>query len=334
MNSGTIWLRKKDCVAMNSPPIILDAEAVDRLLPQVHVLDEMRQLFRDLGQSQAVQPPQTLTLLPEDKGDFITYLGAINSSKTFGAKLSPYLVSDSKPVITAWTILMYSETGQPLCLCDSGRLTTERTAATTALAVDLLAGKEASKIAIIGAGAVAKAHWRMVQKIRPWQKVQVYSPSLANDEANMAQWQDLCPGVTLADSPDNAARFADVVMLCTSSGTPVLSTSAVAPNALVTSISTNVAQAHEVAPEFLAHAQVYCDNRATTPDTAGEMVLAARDHGWSAESVCGDLAELSVGICALPATTSPVFFRSVGLGLEDIAIAGAIYRAALSNQSN
>lgn len=84
-------------------------------------------------------------------------------------------------------------------------------------------------------------------------------------------------------------------MLCTSSGTPVLDATVVAPDALVTSISTNAAEAHEIAPAFLASAQVYCDYRETTPASAGEMVLAARDHGWSADQLRGDLAGLAAG---------------------------------------
>jgi len=158
--------------------MILDADAVERLLPQVDVLQEMRQLFVGLGNAQAVQPPQSLTLLPEDKGDFITYLGADTNAGVFGAKLSPYLVTTSKPIITAWTVLMSAKTGQPLCLSDAGRLTTERTAATTALAVELLARKDTQNIAFIGSGPVALAHWRHVQALRPWLQVHVYSPNL------------------------------------------------------------------------------------------------------------------------------------------------------------
>ena len=317
---------------MNNLPIILDAATVDKLLPNVDVLAEMRELFIGLGRDQAVQPPQTVTLLPEDKGDFITYLGAMTNTNVFGAKLSPYLVTGGKPIITAWTVLMSVETGQPLCLCDSGKLTTERTAATSALAVDLLARKDAQHIAIIGSGAVAKAHWRYVQALRPWQEVRVYSQNLANDKENWAQWQAICPNAILAGSADDAARDAGVVMLCTSSGTPVLDHAALAPNALVTSISTNVAQAHEIAPDFLTSAQVYCDYRVTTPSTAGEMVLATRDHGWSAADIHGDLAELSVGSSESPDASRPIFFRSVGLGLEDIAIANTIYRAACAQK--
>ncbi|AXI46273.1 ornithine cyclodeaminase [Sulfitobacter sp. SK012] len=317
---------------MTTPPITLDATAVEVLLPQVDVLQEMRQLFIGLGNAQAVQPPQTLALLSEDKGDFITYLGADTNAGVFGAKLSPYLLTSGKPIITAWTVLMSAQTGQPLCLCDAGALTTERTAATTALAIDLLAHQDAKRIAIIGSGPVAAAHWRHVQKLRPWQQVHVSSPNLKKDSDNWAHWQSVCPNVILADSAEAAAQDADVVMLCTSSGSPVVDHTKLSSNALVTSISTNAHQAHEVSPAFLTHAQVYCDYRATTPATAGEMVLAARDHGWTVADLRGDLAELSVGTCPIPAEGRPVFFRSVGLGLEDIAIAHAIYRAACAQK--
>ena len=313
---------------MKTAPLTLDAIDVERLLPQVDVLQEMRQLFVGLGHAQAVQPPQTLALLPEDKGDFITYLGADTNAGVFGAKLSPYLVTGGKPIITAWTVLMSTQTGQPLCLCDAGALTTQRTAATTALAVDLLAQQDAQKIAIIGSGPVAAAHWRHVQAVRPWRQVKIFSPNLKNDADRWAHWQSVCPTVTLADSAEAAVIDADVVMLCTSSGTPVVDFKKLPPRALVTSISTNVHQAHEVSPAFLPDAQVYCDYRDTTPAAAGDMVLAARDHGWTAADIRGDLAELSVGSCPLPEKGRPVFFRSIGLGLEDIAIAHAIFRAA------
>jgi L-arginine dehydrogenase len=310
-------------------PLVLDAPAVAQLLPQVDVLQAMRDLFSELGQGQAVQPGQTLTLLPADKGDFITYQGASTGAGVFGAKLSPYLPQPDGALITAWTLLMSTETGQPLMLCDSGRLTTERTAATTALAVDHLARPAATRLAIIGSGAVAEAHLRHVRGLRDWTDVRVYSPSLSGNADRQAAWQDL--GATAAASAAEAIEGADVVMLCTSSGQPVIDAGAIVPGTLVTSISTNVANAHEVDPAFLSAAEVYCDYRATTPASAGEMRLAA-EAGWSPDAIKGDLAELQTDACARPAGDAPVFFRSIGLGLEDIFMARAVYTAARAAQ--
>jgi L-arginine dehydrogenase len=309
--------------------LVLDAQAVRAVLPKVDTLGAMRALFSELGQGQAVQPAQTLTLFPEDKGDFITYQGASTGANLFGAKLSPYLVQPGKPIITAWTVLMSMETGQPLMLCDSGELTTERTAGTTALAVDHLAKADAKVLTIIGSGKVAQAHLRHTLALRDWSEIRVYSPSLGGNADLQTQWKGLDARVSFADSATQAGEGADVVMLCTSSGTPVFDTASVAAGTLVTSISTNVANAHEVDPAFLSGAEVYCDYQATTPASAGEMKLAA-EAGWSADAIRGDLAQLQVKSCDTPSGEKPVFFRSIGLGLEDIFMARAVYDAAKS----
>ena len=52
--------------------IVLNEAAVREILPKVDALGAMRALFTELGQGQAVQPPQSLTLFPDDRGDFIT----------------------------------------------------------------------------------------------------------------------------------------------------------------------------------------------------------------------------------------------------------------------
>lgn len=315
---------------MSDAPIVLTAAQISELIAEIDLASELRAMFAELGQNQAVQPAQTVTLFPQDRGDFITYMGAQGQAGVFGAKLSPYVVTDAKPIITAWTLLMSMQTGQPLLLCDAGQLTTERTAGTTALAVDYLAKPDAATLCIIGAGAVAQAHFRHVASLRNWSDVRVFSPSLTANADTQAAWRALTPNVSFATSAEDAAADADVVLLCTSSGTPVVDVSAFKDDALVTSISTNVAQAHEVDPAWLAQAQVYCDYKATTPTSAGEMVLAARDHGWSAAQIKGDLAELANHACPTPTTDAPVFFRSIGLGLEDIAAAQAVLRLVQS----
>jgi L-arginine dehydrogenase len=307
-------------------PRVLDAAAVARLLPQVDILSTLRGLFRELAAATAVQPPQSLTLFPGKKGDFISYLGVLANKGVFGVKLSPYIVTEGSPVITAWTTLVSMTTGQPLLICDAGLLTVERTAGTTALAVDELARKDARRLAIIGSGPIAAAHRRLVAGLRDWESVQVWSPQLKQRDERVAAWTEADARVRVADSAEQACSAADVILLCTSSGKPVIEAQWVRPGALVTSISTNVAHAHEVPPAFLAAAQVYCDYRTTTPDSAGEMVLAKRAGIWSADRIAGDLAELVAGSCARPNAETPVFFRSIGLGLEDIAMAEAILR--------
>ncbi|TBA08212.1 ornithine cyclodeaminase family protein [Rhizobium ruizarguesonis] len=308
---------------------LLDETAVIDLLPTIDVVQTMRQLFRALGEDRAVQPPQTLSLLGDARGDFITYPGVLTERSVFGVKLSPYIVTDDRPIVTAWTLLMSSKTGAPLALVDASRLTTERTGATSALAIDYLARPDACRLAIIGSGDVAWAHFRHAYPLRSWREVRLFSPSLAESVDGKGRWLD--QPVEITRSAEDCVRNADVVILATSSAKPVIDAVWLGGDTLVTSISTNAVQAHEVSPAFLNEAQVYCDDRRTTPGSAGEMQLASSQHGWDKASIRGDLAGLATGTCPLPVPGRPIFFRSIGLGLEDIAIVEAILSAHSAN---
>jgi len=232
----------------NSPHVITQPQARE-WLAQVDVPQIMRNLFRDLATGQAVQPAQQLVEFPQGAGDFINYLGVLAKEGVYGVKTSPYIVREQGPLVTAWTLLMSMQTGQPLLLCDAGELTTARTAATTAVAVDALAPLKATRLAIIGSGKVAQAHLRYVKSLRDWQSISLYSPNLSDDVETVALLKSIEPRLTIVDNREAAIVDAEVIMLCTSSAGPVIDPSSLRKPALITSISTNAPRAHEVPPQ-------------------------------------------------------------------------------------
>ncbi|MFI8397256.1 ornithine cyclodeaminase family protein [Pseudomonas sp. NPDC078863] len=310
---------------MSSTPYVINQAQARELLACIDVPEILRKLFRDLAAGNAVQPAQQLVDFPKGAGDFINYLGVLAEDGVYGVKTSPYIVREQGALVTAWTLLMSMQTGQPLLLCDAGELTIARTAATTAVAVDALAPLNAQRLAIIGSGKVAQAHLHYVRSLRDWQSITLYSPSLMEDAETQAVLKAIAPQLKIADSRESAFADAQVIMLCTSSAGPVIDPAELSKPALITSISTNAPRAHEVPPGSLNDMQVFCDYRLTTPASAGEMLIAAEQHGWNKESIVGDLADLLSEKTARPDYHRHVFFRSIGLGLEDIALANAVY---------
>ena len=59
------------------------------------------------------------------------------------------------PAVMGVYVLQSGETGAPLAVLDGTRLTHRRTAAVSALGADLLARPEASRLLVVGAGALA-----------------------------------------------------------------------------------------------------------------------------------------------------------------------------------
>ena len=259
---------------MSSTPYVIDQAQARELLARIDVPQILRKLFRDLANGKAVQPAQQLVEFPQGAGDFINYLGVLAEDGVYGVKTSPYIVREQGALVTAWTLLMSMKTGQPLLLCDAGELTTARTAATTAVAVDALAPLDAKHLAIIGSGKVAQAHLHYVKSLRDWQSISLYSPSLCADAQSQALLKAITPNLKITDSREAALVNADVIMLCTSSAGPVIDPAELSKPALITSISTNAPRAHEVPPQSLNDMQVFCDYRLTTPGSAGEMLIA------------------------------------------------------------
>jgi len=311
---------------MSNTPQVINQNQARELLAQVDVPQILRKMFRDLAAGQAVQPAQQLVEFPQGAGDFINYLGVLAEDGVYGIKTSPYIVREQGPLVTAWTVLMSMQTGQPLLLCDAGELTTARTAATTAVAVDALAPLAAKRLAIIGSGKVAQAHLHYVKGLRDWQSISLYAPNLNDDAQTMSLLKNIEPRLNIVESREAAVQDADVIMLCTSSAGPVIDPSSLRKPALITSISTNAPRAHEVPPQSLNDMQVFCDYRLTTPGAAGEMLIAGEQHGWDKSAIVGDLPDLLSDKVQRPGYDRHVFFRSIGLGLEDIALANAIYR--------
>lgn len=298
---------------------VVRADELPELAP-AEVNAAVRAAFEALAAGRAEQPLQTV--LPLDRGgDVITYPSALHDAGVFCLKVSPYLPQESGgAVVTAWTLLMSTATGEPVLLVDAGPLTVLRTAATTALAVDLLARPEARSLLVVGAGRAGQAHVRHVREVRPFANVEMFSRSGVPEQVAT----DL--GVTAVTDLAAAVARADVVCLCTSAAEEVVDLTTVPAGALVTSISTNAPQAHEVSPAALSAAEVYCDSAPSSLAAAGELLLAVEAGTWTAGDLRGDLPGLLAGSAAGPSGQRPVFFRSVGLGIEDAAVAALVAR--------
>jgi L-arginine dehydrogenase len=308
--------------------LILKLNINERQVPsEPHVLAAVRDAFASLREGHAFQPPQCSIVLPDAEGDCIFYPGYVRSARAFGVKVSPYLESRKRlglNPVTAFTLLVNAETGEPELLVDAKALTTERTAATTLIAVHALCAKrEVRTVGIVGTGSIGRSHARYASHLFPGVRITMHSPTAARQDAIGENRRKIvlneCGNVGIASSID-ALLECDVVMLCTSSGTPVIDVASTSSHCLITSVGTNLPNTHEIDWRALPSLHVYCDYRETCFRTAGDMRLAIEHGAWTAERIVADIPELIAGGAPQP-VDGRLYFRATGLALEDIAVA-------------
>lgn len=218
--------------------------------------------------------------------------------------------------------LFDAATGAPLATLEANEFTRLRTAAATAVAAELLAPAEARTLALFGAGIQARAHAEALVRVRRFERLLVCARSGA--EAFAAELAQVLGLPVQAVDAATAAAQADVIVTATRSATPLFDGARVQPGAFVAAVGSSTKTARELDDTLLARAaQVVVEWKTAAEQEAGDIVQAA--PGVIAPERLVELGELIVR----PRPRGPqdiVAYKSVGIGLEDVALARLVAR--------
>jgi ornithine cyclodeaminase/alanine dehydrogenase-like protein (mu-crystallin family) len=290
--------------------VTLDENAVRAVLHMKDLIPVMASALADLSGGKVVQPLRVMVPVEDHQG----FLGIMPAyGRALGAKLVTFY-PHNQGVHThhAMILLFRPETGEPLATMD-GRLITEmRTAAVSAVATQLLARRETRVLALLGSGVQARSHLEALRLVREFREVRVWSPRNARGFAERS-------GVRAAASAEEAVRGADVVVVATTSMTPVLAGKWLSPGTHVNAVGAARPTWRELDDDTLAHARIYVESREAASRESGDVIAAGR--------IFAEIGEVVAGTQSGRASEDEItLFKSVGVAIEDIAAADLVYR--------
>ncbi len=293
--------------------MILDEGAVRDLLRMEDLIPVMASALADLSSGKVVQPMRVMVPIA-DHGGFLGLMPAYGGA--LGAKLVTFYPNNQGvPTHHAVIVLFNPETGEPLVTMD-GRLITEmRTAAVSAVATKCLARPEASVLGILGAGVQARSHLEALRLVRTFREIRVWSPR--NARAFARQF-----GIRAAASAAEAVRGADVIVVATTSQTPVLLGEWLSPGTHINAVGAPRPTWRELDDEVLRAACIYVESREAATRESGDVIAAGR--------VDAEIGEVVTGVKRGRESAGEItLFKSVGVAIEDVATADLVYRKAL-----
>lgn len=303
---------------------ILSATDVRSIFTPELALESQREAFTRLGAGEAVQPPRLLVPGPDESVSFcyssriapdapaVSKFGSVNPSNAargLGAVHSVITVLDA-------------ETGAPLAIINGDSVTGLRTSAATTLAMQQVA-PDARSVLVVGTGAQARAHLTAFSVTHPDADLRVFGRNRAVATEIAAEH-----GATAKADLEEAVRTADIVVLCTSSLTPVIEDAWVTDGTTVASVGSFAPDRVELPPSLLARSTVVVDYRASALTDSGPVVEAVASGSVDADRIV-DLGSLLAGSASLDRRSGgPVTYLSVGVGIQDAAAAAVILTAA------
>ncbi|GAA4090724.1 ornithine cyclodeaminase family protein [Nocardioides kongjuensis] len=317
---------------MDEPTLVLSRGDVAALFDADTAYDSQVRAFTAIGQG-AARPSAKIMLEHPGLDDLcFTYASRL---LPFGAvckfgSVNPGNAERGIPTISATVLALDAGTGRLAAIIEGTEITTRRTAAATMVAVEALAVPGPLEVAIVGTGVQAAAHVRALAARGRTVEVRIAGRS-AQRAASLANELAADTGLTVRGAADvrSAVAGADVVVLGTTSHTPVLDAGWVAGGTLVVSLGSISPTRCEVGQDLLARAaRVVVDDRHSAQVQAGPVVAGLASGRLAAADLTG-LGEVLVGLAAgRGGDDEIVFYNSTGIGLQDAAAAAAVIATA------
>jgi len=238
------------------------------------------------------------------------------------------------PRASGLTILFEAETGRPLCVMEAQRISCLRTAAVTALATRLLGADQIERIALLGAGALARCHLQLLPNRLPdLREIRLYDLARARAAALAASTDD--DRIAVYDSAEQTIRGAQLVVPVTTATSGYIRYDWLEPGALLVNVSLD-----DPLPEVVLRAdKVFVDDwplvAADERRLLGRMLRAGQicgpdDVTGGRKAIDGELGQLLTDAVDGRARTSDIILvNPFGLAIEDIAVASRVHRRAV-----
>ncbi len=244
------------------------------------------------------------------------------------------LVSVSKKAgVNAVYELLDPSTGIPVARMQANYLTDLRTAATSALATDLLARKDAETLGIFGSGRQAAAHLAVTPCVRHFKRFLVCGSGRVGIEEFCAKMKAEFSISIEPAGAETVARESDVICTCTTSAMPVLNGAWLRPGTHLNLVGAFQPTAREVDETAVKRARIVVDTYEGALAEAGDLLLPIKNGAIDRGHIIADLHELASGKKQGRTRSEDItLFKSVGCAVEDLVTAHLIYQSGRENR--
>jgi ornithine cyclodeaminase/alanine dehydrogenase len=302
------------------------------LLTMKESIDAVENAFRELALGTAVMPTRLSVSLPVNEG----WLGVMPAFLTHAKSLTTKIVTvypnnttqHDLPNVLALIILNDVETGQVEAVMEGAYITAIRTGAVAGVATKHLARKNATNLGIFGCGVQARTQLEAVCQVRDISTVRVYDSDRDRMRSFLSK-SSTKMNITPADNPQEVVRGSDIIVTATTSATPVFNGLDVKPGTHINAIGAFTPDTRELDDQTISKAKIVVDSLAAALEEAGDIVIPVSRGIIRREDIWAELGEITSG--SKPARTSDdelTVFKSVGLGIQDAAVARLVFEKA------
>ncbi len=303
-------------------PMLLYSE--EQVREAINIDDLIRVIREAFARGFATVHMPARTMLNMDNAILLVMPCYDSALRAAGVKL---VSVSAKAGVQAVYELLDPQTGIAVARMEANYLTDARTAATSAVATDLLARKDVETLGIFGSGRLVVAHLAAIPRVRSFKRFLVCGSGRSDVAAFCSKMKnDLGVSVEPA-SAETLARESDVICTCTTAHEPLFDGNWLRPGTHLNLVGAFQPETREVDDITVKRARVVVDTYDGALQEAGDLLIPIKNGTIDRSHIVADLHEIASGKKPARTSAEPItLFKSVGCALEDLVIAQLICR--------
>jgi ornithine cyclodeaminase/alanine dehydrogenase-like protein (mu-crystallin family) len=223
--------------------------------------------------------------------------------------------------------LLDPQTGIALARMEANYLTDARTAATSAVATDLLARNDVETLGIFGSGRLAAAHFAALPRVRNFKRFLVCGSGRSDLVTFCTSMKKEFNVNVETATAEKLARESDVLCTCTPSPAPLFDGNWLRPGTHLNLVGAFQPETREVDDTAVKRACVVVDTYEGALQEAGDLLIPIKNGTIERSHIAADLHEIASGKKpGRKSANSITLFKSVGCALEDLVTAQLVYQ--------
>jgi alanine dehydrogenase len=305
--------------------LLLSESEVKSILTMPLALEAVENSFQRLADGSALLHSRARLHTPGKS--YLHYMAAADATSGYmGLKI----YTSSKDGLRFLIMLFSVESGDLVAQIEADYVGQMRTGAASGIATKLLARANAKTVGIIGTGLQARTQLEAISHARKIEIVRAFSRDPQRRETFASEMSTMLKiPVVAVPTAEQAVRDLDIVVTSTTSANPVVEGRWLTPGTHINAIGANFPQKHELDAEAIRRCDVItADSREQSKLESGDLIQMYGDDQRRWTNVI-NFAEIVSG--KTPGRTNDqqiTLFKSNGIAIEDIVVAGRIYEIA------
>jgi len=298
---------------------LIGAAELDACLTWRSLTESLRQAYR----RGTTAPPRTDYEIPAEMPDGrLAMAAAWEDRRHIGVRVATFFAGNTevdKPASMGVFLLLSAKTGQPLALIDGQHLTRRCAAALSALASSYLSRNDASRLLMVGTGALSAGLVLAHAEVRPIKEVVVWGrdPRKAAKLAKTLSNRDF--SITATDDLRAAVSGAHIICCATSAAEPLFQGRWLTPGVHIDLVGSVTPEGRETDDAVVETARLFVDTRDGAALT-GDFGQPMAEGRIAPDDIAGDMFQLTQGeIAGRRFYDQITLFKSCGNALTDLA---------------